>query len=246
MWWACVTPGYWLDKNKSPCAGHLSHHRTPHVALYVHAYPLGLEPTGSYQHVLHFYFVTWRMFHTGMMQYMKLGNWVSSQAQVSGVWFSRSLLLLDCGSVPRVGVCVNPSFHFSGISACEYSCWVIWDLYAVWETATRFPKGAMPCYIPTSSVGSSEVHIPASLWCSQGFPEQFCWVWSHLFTCICLKARDVEHLTWLLVILVGMRWYLTVALIFIFPWWLMVSFHVLMAYLHVIFSGITVQTLSSF
>ena len=173
-------------------------------------------------------------------------NWVSSQAQVSGVWFNRSLLLLDCGSVPRVGVCVNPSFHFSGISACEYSCWVIWDLYAVWETATRFPKGAMPCYIPTSSVGSSEVHIPASLWCSQGFPEQFCWVWSHLFTCICLKARDVEHLTWLLVILVGMRWYLTVALIFIFPWWLMVSFHVLMAYLHVIFSGITVQTLSSF
>lgn len=138
-WWARVTPGYWQERAHARDTWVTI--RTSHVALYVHAYPLGLEPTGSYQHVLHFYFVTWRMFHTGMMQYMKLGNWVSSQAQFSGVWSSRSLLLLlDCGSVPRVGVCVNPSFHFSGISACEYSCWVIRDLYAVWETATGFPK----------------------------------------------------------------------------------------------------------
>ena len=31
--------------------------RTPHVALYFHTYPLGLEPTSSYQHVLHFYYL---------------------------------------------------------------------------------------------------------------------------------------------------------------------------------------------
>lgn len=88
----------------------------------------------------------------------------------------------------------------------------------------HFPKVLCRVTFPPA-VGSCEVHIPASLWCSQGFPEQFGWVWSHLFTCICLKARDVKHLTWLLVILVGVRWYLTMPLILTFPWWRMVSSH---------------------
>lgn len=131
-WWARVTPGYWLTRIKVHAQDTCITTRTPHVALYFHTYPLGLEPTSSYQHVLHFYYLE---------NECSIQEWCSIWSLEIGFLHRHSslefdpvgpslLLLLDCGSVSCVDVCVNPSFHLSGTSACEYSCWVIRDLYA--------------------------------------------------------------------------------------------------------------------
>lgn len=52
----------------------------------------------------------------------------------------------------NIGFCVHIRFHFSGVNAQKYNCWIMWYLFSFRETAKLFSRMVIQLYIPTRNV----------------------------------------------------------------------------------------------